>query len=88
MTVAFLRNVWYPLAWGTEVGDGLFHRTLLNEPIVAYRRGDGVAVALADTCPHRFAPLHLAAPDAGNESPRKSSTPLSQNKLVGASQLN
>jgi len=57
--VAFLRNVWYPLAWGTEVGDGLFHRTLLNEPIVAYRRGDGVAVALADTCPHRFAPLHL-----------------------------
>jgi len=56
----YLRNAWYPLAWGEEVGQaGLFHRTLLNEPIVAYRRGDRSVVALADTCPHRFAPLHL-----------------------------
>jgi vanillate O-demethylase monooxygenase subunit len=56
--MAFLRNVWYPFAWGEEVGRDLFGRTLLNEPIVAYRKEDGTAVALADTCPHRFAPLH------------------------------
>lgn len=56
--MAFLRNVWYPFAWSEEVGRDLFPRTLLNEPIVAYRKEDGSVVAIADTCPHRLAPLH------------------------------
>jgi len=56
--MSFLRNVWYPFAWSEEVGRDLFGRTLLDEPIVAYRKQSGEAVALADTCPHRFAPLH------------------------------
>lgn len=56
--MAFIRNVWYPFAWSEEVGRDLFPRTLLGEPIVAYRRQPGEAVAIADTCPHRFAPLH------------------------------
>lgn len=56
--MAFLRNVWYPFAWSEEVGRELFARTLLGEPIVAYRKQDGVAIAMEDTCPHRFAPLH------------------------------
>jgi vanillate O-demethylase monooxygenase subunit len=55
----FVRNVWYPFAWDEEVGTGLFTRTLLGEPIVAYRKQDGRAVALEDSCPHRFAPLHM-----------------------------
>ena len=54
----FLRNVWYPFAWSEEVGRELFGRTLLDEPIVVYRKENGEAVALGDTCPHRFAPLH------------------------------
>jgi len=55
----FLRNTWYAYAWSEEVGVTPFSRTLLNEPIVAYRKDDGVAVALGDRCPHRFAPLSL-----------------------------
>lgn len=56
--MAFLRNVWYPFAWSEEVGVDLFPRTLLDEPIVAYRLRSGTVVAIGDTCPHRFAPLH------------------------------
>jgi len=56
--MSFLKNVWYPFAWSEEVTGDLFSRTLLDEPIVAYRKQSGEAVALGDTCPHRFAPLH------------------------------
>lgn len=56
--MAFLKNVWYAFAWSEEVGRDLFTRMLLNEPIVAYRKENGAAVAIGDTCPHRFAPLH------------------------------
>jgi len=31
---------------------------LLNEPIVFFRDAAGVARGLAESCPHRFAPLH------------------------------
>ena len=54
----FLRNTWYVGAWGTEVGrQNLLRRTLLEEPVVFYRREDGTPVALADKCAHRHAPL-------------------------------
>ena len=54
----FLRNAWYVGAWGTEVGrQNLLRRTLLDEPLVFYRREDGAPVALADKCAHRHAPL-------------------------------
>jgi vanillate O-demethylase monooxygenase subunit len=34
----FLRNCWYVIAWDYEVpADGLFARTVLNEPIVVFR---------------------------------------------------
>lgn len=61
--MAFIRNTWYPFAWSEEVGPALFSRTLLNEPIVAYRREGGDVVALADMCPHRFAPLSMGTRD-------------------------
>lgn len=58
--MAFLRNTWYIAAWQDEIAAGaLFNRTILNEPIVFYRKQDGSVAAIADRCPHRFAPLHL-----------------------------
>ncbi len=54
----FLRNAWYVGAWGTEVGrQKPLRRTLLNEPVVFYRKEDGTPVALEDKCAHRHAPL-------------------------------
>lgn len=53
----FLRNAWYVAAWDEEVGREPFARTLLNEPVVLYRREDGTPVALEDRCCHRSLPL-------------------------------
>jgi phenylpropionate dioxygenase-like ring-hydroxylating dioxygenase large terminal subunit len=54
----FLRNCWYVIAWDYEIpADGLFTRTVLNEPILVYHTADGRFVALEDRCCHRAAPL-------------------------------
>ncbi len=56
----FLMNCWYVAAMSTDVkGEDLFHRTLLNKPVLIYRKMDGTPIAMLDRCPHRFAPLHL-----------------------------
>jgi len=53
----FLRNCWYVIAWDHEIpADGLFARTVLNEPILIFRVAGGFA-ALEDRCCHRHAPL-------------------------------
>ncbi len=57
--MAFLMNAWYVAAWTDEVGDQLLARTLLDERVVLYRKRDGAPAALADRCPHRFAPLSM-----------------------------
>ena len=58
--MSYLLNTWYMAAWASEVKGGeLFHRKLLDEPIVLFRKHDGMPVALRDRCPHRFAPLHM-----------------------------
>jgi vanillate O-demethylase monooxygenase subunit len=58
--MAFIRNAWYVAGWSDAVKSGeMFHRQLLGEPVVFYRKADGSPVALADRCPHRFIPLHL-----------------------------
>ncbi len=57
--MAFLTNCWYVAAWADELGADMLPRQLLGQPVVMFRRRDGVAVALADRCPHRFAPLHM-----------------------------
>jgi vanillate O-demethylase monooxygenase subunit len=54
----FVRDCWYVIAWDHEIPvDGLFHRTVLNEPILVYRTADGGFAALQDRCCHRLAPL-------------------------------
>jgi len=53
----FLRNQWYVAAWSHEVGRALLSRRIAGEPIVLYRTEGGRAVAFADRCPHRLAPL-------------------------------
>jgi len=57
---AFLRNAWYAAAWSDGIGDGqLVARTIMNEPIVLYRKANGDVAAIEDRCAHRFAPLHM-----------------------------
>jgi phenylpropionate dioxygenase-like ring-hydroxylating dioxygenase large terminal subunit len=53
----FLRNSWYVAAWAREVSRTPLARTLLEEPVVLYRKGDGTPVALEDRCCHRHLPL-------------------------------
>lgn len=54
----FIRNAWYVIAWDHEIpADGMFSRTVLNEPILIYRTSTGGLTALADRCCHRLAPL-------------------------------
>ena len=55
----FLRNAWYVAAWSTEIGAAPFARTILDEPVVFYRLGDGSVVALEDRCCHRGLPLSM-----------------------------
>lgn len=58
--MAFLRNAWYVACWTTDVKTGeMFHRKLLGDEVLFYRKTDGTPVALFDRCPHRFIPLHL-----------------------------
>jgi phenylpropionate dioxygenase-like ring-hydroxylating dioxygenase large terminal subunit len=63
----YLRNAWYVAAWSEELGDGgVLGRTILKEPLVIYREGNGEVAALEDRCPHRFAPLSMGKVLEGN----------------------
>lgn len=56
------RDAWYVAAWTHELaGDALISRTIINEPIVIYRRENGDLNALADRCVHRGLPLSMGA---------------------------
>ncbi len=53
-----LRNTWYVAGFADELKPGeMLARTLLDLPLVFFRRPDGIPAALLDRCPHRFAPL-------------------------------
>jgi vanillate O-demethylase monooxygenase subunit len=63
----YLRNAWYCAAWSDELGDsGVLGRTMLKDPVVLYREGNGSVTALEDRCPHRFAPLSMGKVLDGN----------------------
>ncbi len=59
---SYVRNTWYAALWSTDLPHGKpLARTLLDEPVVFFRKEDGSVVALLDRCPHRFAPLSAGA---------------------------
>ena len=54
------RNCWYVAAMAHELLPGaLFPRTLLDTPVLLFRRQDGSAAAIEDRCSHRRVALHL-----------------------------
>lgn len=55
----FLKNAWYVAALEGEVGRALHTTRILGEDVLLYRKQDGQAVALEDTCPHRRLPLSM-----------------------------
>lgn len=59
MKSRYLRNAWYVAAWSNEVERSLMTRTILEQPVLLYRKADGEAVAIGNACPHRLAPLNM-----------------------------
>lgn len=57
----FQFNVWYIAALSREVGRDLLPRKIVGQNVVMFRSGSGEAAAIADMCPHRFAPLSRGA---------------------------
>jgi phenylpropionate dioxygenase-like ring-hydroxylating dioxygenase large terminal subunit len=56
----FVHNTWYVAMFSADLAAGqLLHRTILNEPIVFFRKEDGGVAAITDRCSHRFAPLSM-----------------------------
>jgi phenylpropionate dioxygenase-like ring-hydroxylating dioxygenase large terminal subunit len=56
----FVHNTWYVAMFSTDLAAGqLLHRTILNQPIVFFRKEDGSVAAITDRCSHRFAPLSM-----------------------------
>ncbi len=55
--MTFLKNIWYMAGWREEIGDQLLSRRLFDRQILMFRKKDGSIAAIADRCPHRFAPL-------------------------------
>ena len=52
-------NAWYVAGWDHEVTRKPMARRIANRPLALYRTEDGKAVALADACWHRLAPLSM-----------------------------
>ena len=59
MAKPFLKNAWYAAAWSYEVKKELFERTIIGESILFYRKENNQAVAINNTCAHRYSPLHM-----------------------------
>jgi phenylpropionate dioxygenase-like ring-hydroxylating dioxygenase large terminal subunit len=56
----FVGNTWYVAMFSADLAAGqLLPRTILNEPILFFRKEDGSVAAITDRCSHRFAPLSM-----------------------------
>ena len=61
-------NAWYAVAWDHEVtAQAPLARTVADLPMALYRTEDGRAVALADACWHRLAPLSMGTLLGGDQ---------------------
>ena len=56
---SFIRNAWYAACWAHELTPEPRPEMILGEELVVFRTESGVAAAVEDCCPHRFAPLSL-----------------------------
>ena len=56
---SYLKNVWYMAGWSEELGAAVLARTLFGRRVALFRTADGSVKAIADRCPHRFAPLSM-----------------------------
>ena len=56
--MAFLKNAWYAAGWSEDFTEKLATREIIGQHLLIYRTAAGINV-MSDTCPHRFAPLHL-----------------------------
>lgn len=59
MSYDYIRNGWYCAGFTHEITTQPRAIRVMDEPIVLYRQHNGQPVALADRCPHRFAPLSM-----------------------------
>jgi vanillate O-demethylase monooxygenase subunit len=55
----YLKNVWYMAAWPEELNEAILSRRMFDRQLALFRASDGSVKAIADRCPHRFAPLSL-----------------------------
>ena len=56
---SFLKNAWYMAGWSSELGEEILARRIFDRPMALFRDESGTVRAVADRCPHRFAPLSL-----------------------------
>jgi vanillate O-demethylase monooxygenase subunit len=64
--MTFLKRQWYIAGYANEVGPaGSLARTIVGEPILFWRDAAGTVSAIADICPHRWAPLSAGKIDDG-----------------------
>lgn len=56
--MSFVKNCWYVAAWSSELGHEPAYKKIIGEHVLLFRGESGQVIALDDTCPHRFAPLH------------------------------
>ena len=59
----FIRDEWYVVAFGAELGRALLKRTVLGRGLVMFRTDDGRPTALEDRCAHRSYPLSAGTLD-------------------------
>ncbi len=58
--MTFLRNAWYAACWADDLASGApLAKTILCDPVVLWRDGEGAPVALEDRCCHRHLPLSM-----------------------------
>ena len=60
-----LRACWHPVAFAESIGGDPVALKLLDEPLVAWRDGDGVPHVLSDICIHRGTALSLGRIEGG-----------------------
>lgn len=62
----FIRNAWYAACWSNELAREPQAKTILGEDLAVFRTETGVAAAVEDCCPHRFAPMSLGSVEGEN----------------------